>query len=62
LNYATRYYCFKSDRANYEKILNDVLKAGDTLPEARLPNVIAKRRARRYLKNKIFQEDCGFLS
>ncbi len=62
LNYASRYYCAKSDRQNYEKMLNAVLAAGDPIPEARLQNLIAKRRARRYLDNKIFQEDCGFLS
>jgi hypothetical protein len=61
LNYASRYYCAKSDRKNYEKMLNEVLAAGDPLPEQRLPNLIAKRRARRYLDNKIFQEDCGFV-
>lgn len=60
LNYATRYYCAKSDKANYMKMLNEVLAAGDDLPDARLQNVIAKRRARRYLGNKIWQEECGF--
>jgi hypothetical protein len=62
LNYAQRYYCAKSDRANYEKLLHEVLAAGDPLPEARLQNTIAKRRARRYLNNKIWQEECGFTS
>ncbi|HEX7672335.1 MAG TPA: TRAP transporter TatT component family protein [Polyangiaceae bacterium] len=61
LNLATRYYCAKSDKAAYEKTLNEVLAAGDPLPEARLANLIAKRRARRYLDNKIFQESCGFV-
>lgn len=61
LNFATRYYCGKSDRATYEKMLKDVVEAGDPLPEARLANLIAKRRAQRYLNNKIFQEDCGFI-
>ncbi len=60
LNLATRYYCMKADRAGYEKTLNEVLAAGDELPEARLQNVIAKRRARRYLGNKVWQEECGF--
>ncbi len=60
LNLATRYYCARSDKANYFKTLNEVLAAGDTMPKARLPNVIAKRRARRYLGNKIWQEECGF--
>ena len=61
LNYASRYYCAKSDRKSYEAMLNKVLAAGDPIPEARLQNLIAKRRARRYLDNKIFQEDCGFI-
>jgi hypothetical protein len=60
-NMAKRYYCIKSDRQNYEKMLNEVLAAGDPLPAARLQNLIAKRKARRYLDNKIFQEDCGFI-
>jgi len=62
LNYASRYYCAKSDRASYEKELNAVLAAGDPLPDERLSNLLAKRRARRYLDNKVFQEDCGFTS
>jgi hypothetical protein len=60
LNFAQRYYCFKGDRANYDKLLNEVIAAPDTLPEARLPNVIAKRRARRYMLNEVWQEECGF--
>jgi hypothetical protein len=62
LQFASRYYCAKSDRPMYEKLLNQVLAAGDPIPEARLQNLIAKRRARRYLDNKLFQEDCGFTS
>lgn len=60
LNLAQRYYCAKGDKAAYEKTLHEVLAAGDDLPEARLQNVIAKRRARRYLGNKVWQEECGF--
>lgn len=60
LNLAQRYYCAKGDKDAYVKTLNEILAAGDDLPEARLPNVIAKRRARRYLGNKIWQEECGF--
>ena len=60
LNYATRYHCAKSDKASWEKTLNEVLAAGDPIPEARLQNVIAKRRARRYLGNEVWEEDCGF--
>jgi tetratricopeptide (TPR) repeat protein len=61
LNLATKYYCARSDKPDYEKTLNAVLAAGDDLPDARLQNVIAKRRARRYLGNSIWQEDCGFM-
>ncbi len=60
LNFAQRYYCAKGDKPAYEKMLHEVLAAGDDLPEARLQNVIAKRRARRYLGNPIWQEECGF--
>lgn len=55
-----RLYCVKSDKANWEKTLREVLAAGDPIPQARLQNVIAMRRAQRYLGNKIWQEDCGF--
>ena len=34
--------------------------AGDVLPDQRLSNTIAKRRAQRYLSNKYWQEDCAF--
>jgi hypothetical protein len=61
LNYASRYFCAKSDRKSYEKMLNDVLAAGDPIPEARLQNLIAKRKAQRYLESKVFQEECGFV-
>jgi hypothetical protein len=60
LNFAQRYYCAKGDRPSYDRLLNEVLAAPDDLPEARLQNTIAKRRARRYLGHKIWQEECGF--
>jgi hypothetical protein len=60
LNLATRYFCAKSDRASYERTLNEVLAESDPLPEARLQNVIAQRRARRYLNKEVWQEECGF--
>jgi tetratricopeptide (TPR) repeat protein len=60
LNYAKTYYCMKGDKATYQKLLKEVIAAGDDLPEARLQNAIAKRRARRYLNNKVWQEECGF--
>jgi hypothetical protein len=60
LNLATRYHCAKSDQASYERTLNEVLAARDPLPEARLQNVIAQRRARRYLSKDLWQDACGF--
>ena len=60
LFYATKYYCMKSDEEAYVRTLKQIVSARDPMPEMRLTNLIAMRRARRYLDNKIFQEDCGF--
>ena len=60
LSYATTFYCAKSDKAAYEKLLGEVLSATDAIPAARLPNTVAKRRARRYLGAPAFQKSCGF--
>jgi hypothetical protein len=57
---AQRYYCMKRDKQNYFAELEAVMAAGDPLPEQRLVNTIAKRRAYRYLNNKYWQEDCAF--
>ncbi len=59
LNMAARYYCAKVDKENYVKLLTEVVEAGDPLPEQRLSNTIAKRRARRYL-SKERMANCGF--
>jgi hypothetical protein len=58
-NLAKTYYCMKGDKASYEKTLREVIDAGDVLPEQRLQNTIAKRRARRYL-GKPRMTACGF--
>jgi hypothetical protein len=58
---AQRYYCLRRDRASYERTLKEVLSEPDSLPEARLQNAAAKRFAYRYLGNKIWQEECGFM-
>jgi hypothetical protein len=58
-NLARTYYCMKGDKAAYEKTLREVIDAGDVLPEQRLQNTIAKRRARRYL-GKPRMSACGF--
>jgi hypothetical protein len=57
--YAQTYACVMTDRPLYEKLLNEVLAAGDTDPSQRLENAIAKRKARRYL-GKARLEACGF--
>ena len=57
--YARSYYCMKGDKANYEATLREVVDAPDALPEQRLQNTIAKRRARRYL-SKSRMANCGF--
>jgi hypothetical protein len=59
LNYATRYFCAKGDRANYEKLVKEVLEAGDLSPSDRLSNALAKKKARRaFSVTKMM--DCGF--
>lgn len=54
----------KESFALYMKLLNEVLEADDPLPEARLTNAIAKRKARRYASKKwveeFAREDCGW--
>ncbi len=57
---AARYYCTKSDKENYVKTLNEVVEAGDILPEQRLTNAIAKRKAKRYLGKERMMRMCGF--
>ena len=56
---AAKYYCMKGDKEGYVKTLNEVVSAGDVLPEQRLSNTIAKRRARRYL-GATRMKNCGF--
>lgn len=57
---AQRYFCPKRDKKGYFDMLNAVMAAGDVLPEQRLSNTIAKRRAQRYLANGYWQSDCAF--
>lgn len=56
---AAKYYCIKGDKENYVKTLTEVLESGDTLPEQRLQNTIAKRRAKRYMSKERLAA-CGF--
>lgn len=43
------YAVMVQDRALFTRLLQEVIDAGDVMPEQRLANQIAKRRARRYL-------------
>ena len=47
LNYATSYFCAKSDPVGYDKLLREVLAAEDPDPDQRLSNMVAQRRAAR---------------
>ncbi len=58
-NYAARYYCTKVDKKNYVKLLTEIVESPDTLPDLRLQNTIAKRRAQRALSEKRMAK-CGF--
>lgn len=60
VNYASRYACMKNDKALYEKLLNEVVSAGDIDPTNRLQNTVAKRRAQRYLTKNWMLNECGF--
>ncbi len=56
---AAKYFCMKGDKESYVKTLTEVIEAGDTMPNQRLQNTIAKRRAKRYL-GKERLKNCGF--
>ncbi len=49
LNYARTYALVNGKRELYESLLREILDAGDVNPAMRLPNKVAKHRARRYL-------------
>ena len=62
-NYATKYLCARGDKDGYVKALQEIVAAGDTMPEQRLTNALAKRRAKRYLSKQRMEEareNCGF--
>jgi hypothetical protein len=60
VNYASRYACMKNDKALYQKLLGEVVRAGDVDPNNRLQNMLAKRRAQRYLSKAWMLNECGF--
>lgn len=59
VNYAAKYHCTKGNKDEYVKLLTEALEAEDPFPEQRLQNVIAKRRAQRYL-SKTRMKECAF--
>lgn len=59
VQYAARYLCLKNDKEGYVQTLQSVIDAQDPLPEQRLPNTIAKRKAKRYL-TPFYMKKCGF--
>lgn len=57
--YAANWACNSHDAKTYKALLEEVLAAGDVLPEQRLENTIAVRKAKRYLaKGRLAR--CGF--
>jgi hypothetical protein len=58
-NYASKYYCTKVDKENYVKMMKEIVESPDTIPDLRLQNTIAKRRAQRALSEKRMAR-CGF--
>jgi hypothetical protein len=57
---AARVSCDAGDEAAWRATLEAIVAARDPLPEARLQNVIAMRRARRYLTGSRWRDECGF--
>jgi hypothetical protein len=50
--------CKRHDRRSFESELDRVLRESDPEPALRLENVVAKRRARRYLTSRVVGSDC----
>jgi hypothetical protein len=58
-NYATKYACARADNVLYGKLLNDVLTTEDQSVNLRLTNMIARRRAQRWLDAKRTFDACS---
>lgn len=59
LMYAQNFACQSHDEKLYRALLNEVVDADDVLPEQRLENVVARRKAARYLGPPRLKR-CGF--
>ena len=53
--------CILGDKGLYDRMLKEVIEANDPDPQQRFNNMLAKRRARRYLSPKR-TADCGFMT
>jgi TRAP transporter T-component len=60
LRAAVSLHCREHDRSAFESELNEILKANDPAPEVRLHNIVAKRRASRWLVDEVLAKRCGF--
>lgn len=54
-----RIHCAAGDLEARERILREIVAAGDPLPAARLQNTIAMRRAQRYLSSPRWRAECA---
>jgi hypothetical protein len=59
LMYAQNFACQTHDAKLYRELLNEVVSAGDVLPEQRLENEVARRKGARYLGAPRLKR-CGF--
>lgn len=57
--YATTYACARADAVTYDKLLREVLAAADPDPAQRLSNMVAQRRAKRWLSEKRMFDACS---
>ncbi len=60
LRRAVALHCAGGNRDAFESDLNEVLETGDPLPEVRLHNAVAKRRASRWLVESSLRSRCPF--
>lgn len=60
--HATAYHCRHGDQAEFQLLLNQVLKTSDPEPSVRLENATAKRRAQRWTLSPALVRSCAFKS
>lgn len=60
--HASLYHCRQGDLAEFEALLDEVLRTSDPEPTARLENAVAKRRAQRWISSDALTGSCAFVS